>query len=847
MSVTAWKTSQTQNNEAFGDGNAWGNLSNITTSDDQYAACSIAKNEASDYLNATNFGFSIPSTATIQGIEVQIELKSDTADTTSDQTIQLLVNGSRSGDNKAISDSYPTSDTTRNYGGTADTWGLNLTPADVNSTDFGISIQSYSSGGASTAYIDYVAIQITYSENGITVVHDTKAVVKTNVTSIADTSTCVSQQGDNVLNAQGEYTGGATLDGDEKFSWYSSSSLSCDNSIYIQDMNIYKENGKTYYAVFEPQNVCVPDTAEINGIEAIIRQRTYTSGQVVYEDVFKLYDGSDFSGNKADTNHQLPESYEDRTIGSPTDTWGLTITPDNVQDIDLYLKYNVVNNSSQTSDVVIDCVSFKIYYTVGGASYTQTHDTSAKIITTISNIQDTKSAISSQYSINQDTKEITKILVSSISDTSASILTNLTQLHDTNSAIANLISNLQDTQANISIITSAIHDTYSTVKTSIQSILDTYTSVTNLLAQLHDSKTDVTTLIDVINDTNSQISSLITNIHDTEVQVSAQVLYTQFHDTLAAVKNTIETLQDTHSAISSAYENLSDTKSIISYFKSVTHDTQDLVLTAIENIHDTTTRIATLITEITDTLATISTSVDISQDSETTILTTIDETFDTLIDLNSLIEQFHDTKVQVSLPVIETYHDMKAEITTSIAKLIDSKAFISNLYENLADIFVLVKTKRTTIHDTSLSITTQLNKLFNSYAQVSSLFEKTQDTKTVAKFSIEEYFDSYARVTTEILNRADLKANVSTKIDLNQDTEVIGKTLLVYYHDTQLKCIDHPIVSKLFKLADRLNKLKILKPRIKCFEVADRDKVFETETRPKVFKLPNRKFLYNNR
>ena len=53
---------------------AWTNPMNATTSDNVYATISCPTG-ISHYLKATNFGFSIPTGATINGIVVEIERK----------------------------------------------------------------------------------------------------------------------------------------------------------------------------------------------------------------------------------------------------------------------------------------------------------------------------------------------------------------------------------------------------------------------------------------------------------------------------------------------------------------------------------------------------------------------------------------------------------------------------------------------------------------------------------------------------------------------------------------------------------------------------------------------------
>jgi len=72
-------------------GTAWSNPTNVTASDNSYASVSLSFLVVSDALVATNFGFSIPVTATVDGITVSIE-KNGTG-YTSDLAIQLTKNG----------------------------------------------------------------------------------------------------------------------------------------------------------------------------------------------------------------------------------------------------------------------------------------------------------------------------------------------------------------------------------------------------------------------------------------------------------------------------------------------------------------------------------------------------------------------------------------------------------------------------------------------------------------------------------------------------------------------------------------------------------------------------------
>lgn len=82
-----------------------------------------------------------------------------------DYLVQLIVNGSRTGDNKAdTATSWPTSYTNKDYGGETDTWGCSLTPSLVNASNFGVALRV--SNGAPflhQAQVDAIWIKIYYS------------------------------------------------------------------------------------------------------------------------------------------------------------------------------------------------------------------------------------------------------------------------------------------------------------------------------------------------------------------------------------------------------------------------------------------------------------------------------------------------------------------------------------------------------------------------------------------------------------------------------------------------------------------------------------------------------------
>lgn len=123
------------------------------------------------YLKATNFGFSIPSGATINGITVTINRKASKNDSNyaRDESLRLVKGGTISGNNKASATHWPTSDTDAVYGGISDLWGLALSDSDVNASNFGVVLSAnyYNPGkGTVTGYVDFISITVTYTTGG---------------------------------------------------------------------------------------------------------------------------------------------------------------------------------------------------------------------------------------------------------------------------------------------------------------------------------------------------------------------------------------------------------------------------------------------------------------------------------------------------------------------------------------------------------------------------------------------------------------------------------------------------------------------------------------------------------
>lgn len=150
---------------------SWTNPTNVEVNDNADATAGLSVvNLNSETLLITNFGFSIPGSGTILGIQVAIK-KHGTANPSAltDNTVQLIKGGTQSGNNKANIFDWTSAYSTPTYGGSNDLWGLTLAASDVNASNFGVAIQVgqiNNGGGGATAGIDFVSITITYATGG---------------------------------------------------------------------------------------------------------------------------------------------------------------------------------------------------------------------------------------------------------------------------------------------------------------------------------------------------------------------------------------------------------------------------------------------------------------------------------------------------------------------------------------------------------------------------------------------------------------------------------------------------------------------------------------------------------
>ena len=158
-------TSSAVNNALVGTIN-WGSTANIATSNNVRASASaLLLGNITKYLVSSDYDFSLPSSAVVCGIEVQIERRATgLLQNVTDNSIRLVKEGSLIGENKAASGSWPSSDSYRTYGSSSDTWGTAWTPAEINADGFGVAVAAELNGIAvlPSAQIDHILITVYY-------------------------------------------------------------------------------------------------------------------------------------------------------------------------------------------------------------------------------------------------------------------------------------------------------------------------------------------------------------------------------------------------------------------------------------------------------------------------------------------------------------------------------------------------------------------------------------------------------------------------------------------------------------------------------------------------------------
>lgn len=158
----------------------WSNLLNGISSNNSYVSCGtllgILGSAQTNYIRASGYGFAIPTTATVCGIEVRVERNASgllIGSSVTDKNVYLMKSGSSVGTNHASGAGWTSSDVVAVYGSNSDLWGTSWTPTQLNASNFGVLFSAQMNAGLAslflTANVDDISVTVYYTASTLPV------------------------------------------------------------------------------------------------------------------------------------------------------------------------------------------------------------------------------------------------------------------------------------------------------------------------------------------------------------------------------------------------------------------------------------------------------------------------------------------------------------------------------------------------------------------------------------------------------------------------------------------------------------------------------------------------------
>jgi len=154
-----------------GDNNGYeGSPANAYANDSVFASDVNSGNGTSTSYTSTqkdrhifyNYGFNIPSGATITGIQVRVDARADRASGTRQIYVQFSWDGGTNWTTALSTGNLGTSEATYTLGGTTNTWGRTWSASDFSNANFRVRVIDVSSNNARDFYLDWIAVNVTY-------------------------------------------------------------------------------------------------------------------------------------------------------------------------------------------------------------------------------------------------------------------------------------------------------------------------------------------------------------------------------------------------------------------------------------------------------------------------------------------------------------------------------------------------------------------------------------------------------------------------------------------------------------------------------------------------------------
>ncbi|MBK7436301.1 MAG: hypothetical protein IPI77_05720 [Saprospiraceae bacterium] len=336
----------------------WSGAGNTSTSNDSYASNSRLSVPifgvgplVSDALDITQFGFNIPTSATILGITATIERSAnrrDASNNVTDNKITLIrgevpiITPPTEAQNKANPITWSVTDSVVSYGGSTDLWLHPWTPAEINSSTFGIRVRNNRnrSSGTVTANIDHITLAVTYMV-------PPKSQTPASVATVSSNGDCAP-------------TGTTT------WSNVTAANLSSDNSVYANTITIQGGIDTTNCLEVSDFGFCICPTAVIDSITVEIDRSQGFLGALGFSDIVTdvkvvlVQPNGTEAQNKANTSLNWPIADARASYGG--DNWGVSWTPAMVNDPAFAVRVQArIENSFLISQARIDEITVQIH------------------------------------------------------------------------------------------------------------------------------------------------------------------------------------------------------------------------------------------------------------------------------------------------------------------------------------------------------------------------------------------------------------------------------------------------------------------------------------------------------
>lgn len=169
MADTGWKIAGTgAGGAAPGSNREWNDVSAITNETSSFASRGLIDGTFTNFLQATNFGFGVPNDVIVTGVEARIRRDggSSSEGAVKDHQVSLVLGGAIQTVNRAYPETWESLIyVNKDYGGSTDTWGATPSPAQVNSSNFGVVLRVVATNKP-TPKVQTIWMRVHYEEEG---------------------------------------------------------------------------------------------------------------------------------------------------------------------------------------------------------------------------------------------------------------------------------------------------------------------------------------------------------------------------------------------------------------------------------------------------------------------------------------------------------------------------------------------------------------------------------------------------------------------------------------------------------------------------------------------------------